>query len=84
MVISMRIAAVSETRLNNEVSKPTLQTALEFGGERVEPAAESTLHTNVMICNSTYEGAELMSEFLDDDSMDTEARRSLVKEQTGE
>ena len=38
VVIAMRIAAMKEMQLNNEVNKPTLQTVLEFGGERAEPA----------------------------------------------
>ena len=58
-------------RLNNEVSKPTLQ-----------PAAESAPHANVKIYNSTYEGAELISEFMDDQSIDK--ARSLAREQRGE
>ena len=46
-----------EMRLNDEVGNPILQSALEFGGERVEPVAESTPHTNVMIYISICEGA---------------------------
>ena len=43
---------------------------------------ESTPHANVMIYISTYEGAELITKFMDADSDDTEARRNLVKVQT--
>ena len=48
------------------------------------PAVESTPHANVMIYHSTYEGAELITKFMDVDSDDTEARRSLAKVQTGQ
>ena len=50
----------------------------------MDPAVESTPHASAMIFNSTYEGATPIAAFMDDDSMDTEARRSLAKEQTGE
>ena len=76
VVIAMRIAATKEMKLNNDVSKPTLQTVLEFGGERAELAVESAPHTNVMIYNSTYEGAELIADFMDDEFVDTEASRA--------
>ena len=64
VVITMRIAAMNEMKLNVEVDKPTLQTILEFEGERMEPAVESTPHTNAMIFNSTYEGAKPIVEFI--------------------
>ena len=48
------------------------------------PAVESTPHSNAMIYNSTYEGAELITKFMDADSDDTEARRNLAKVQTGQ
>ena len=35
------------------------------------PAMESTPHTNVMIYNSTYEGPELITKFMDAGSDDT-------------
>ena len=61
VVITMRVAAPKEMKLNVEVDKPTLQMILEFDGERMEPAVESTPHTNAMIFNSTYEGVSQLS-----------------------
>ena len=72
VVITMRIAVMKETWMNVEVDKPTLQMVLEFNGDRMAPAVESTPHANAMIFNSTYEGATPITDFLDDNSMDTE------------
>ena len=52
-------------------------------GRRMEPAVESTPHANAHIHSSTYEGAELITKFMDDESEDAMARRNLAKEQTG-
>ena len=65
-------------------NKITLKSVSEFDGERMMPAVVSTPHASVMTYNSTSEGAELITKFVDDDSEDTEARRNLAKVQTGE
>ena len=46
VVIALKIAAIREITMNDEVAKPTLPSVLEFGGDRVEPAVVSTPHTN--------------------------------------
>ena len=44
---------------------------------------ESTPRVNTQAYNSAYEGAKLIPKFMNDDSDDTRAPRSLSKEQTG-
>ena len=83
VVIAMTIAAMTELTMNTEVAKPIARSILEFDGGRMTPAVESNPHSNLMIYNSTFDGAELITKFADADSEDTEARRSLAKVQTG-
>ena len=83
VVISMRTAALRELQNNVVVEKPTMESILEFDGLRIDPTVESTPHANTQVYNSTYEGARLIPRFMDDDSDDTMARRSLAQEQTG-
>ena len=82
VVIATRIAAMRELMTSTETETPTMESILEFNGPRMEPAAESTPHANTQVHNSTYEGADLISQFMDDDSEDMRARRTLAKEQT--
>ena len=46
VVIKMRLAAVREMRLNEEVSKPSLAEVVEFNGLTMECSVESTPHEN--------------------------------------
>ena len=55
---------------------------LEFNADRMAPAVESTPHANAMIFKNAHEGATPITDFMDDNSMDTEARGG--KGQTGE
>ena len=79
LVIAMRRAAMREMKLNNEPEKPTLQTILEFGGEKMAPAPESTPHANTKIYSSTYEGAQPIVELSGDSFVDAAARKSYAK-----
>ena len=74
-VIAMRVAEMTELTMNVHIAKPIVRSILKFDGERMIPAVESTPHANVMIYDSTYEGAELISKFMDADSEDTEAQK---------
>ena len=84
VVIAVRNAAMQELTLNAETEKPTLQSILEFEGNRMARASsKSTPRANTQIYSNTCEGSELIAKFMDDDSEDTMARRTLAKEQTG-
>ena len=63
VVIKMRLAAVREMRLNEEVSKPSLAEVLEFKGLTMDCSVESTPHEDACIYSSTYDGGELLKQF---------------------
>ena len=56
VVILMRLAAMREMRLNEEVNKPSLAEVLEFKGLTMECSIESTPHEDACIYSSTYDG----------------------------
>ena len=73
-----------ELATNIDTEKPTMESILEFNRPQPrDPTVESMPHANTQAYNSTYEGADLLSKLMDDDSEDTRARRHLAKEQTG-
>ena len=63
VVIKMRLAAVREMRLNEEVIKPSLAEVVEFKGLTMECSVESTPHEDACIYSSTYDGGELLKQF---------------------
>ena len=63
VVIKMRLAAVREMRLNEEVNKPSLAEVVEFEGLTMECSVESTPHEDACIYSSTYDGGELLKQF---------------------
>ena len=63
VVIKMRLAAVREMRLNEEVDKPSLAEVLEYKGFTMECSVESTPHEDACVYSSTYDGGELLKQF---------------------
>ena len=63
VVILMRIAAIREMRLNEEVNKPSLADVLEYRGFKMECSVESTPHTEACIYSSACDGGELLTQF---------------------
>ena len=63
VVILMRIAAMREMRLSEEVNKPSLADVLEFGGHKMDCSVESTPHEEAYIYASAYDGGELLKQF---------------------
>ena len=57
VVCEMRMAAHREMAENEERMQPTLKNILEYQGQRMAPAPETTLRENAAIYESTYEGA---------------------------
>ena len=55
-MILMRIAAMREMRLSEEVNKPSIADVLEFGGPRMA-------HEEACIYESAYDGGELLKQF---------------------
>ena len=58
VVILMRYAAIKEINLNTEVQKPSLAEVLEFQGQRMECADESTPHEETRIYSSITRGRQ--------------------------
>ena len=63
VVILMRLAAMREMRLNEEVNKPSVAEVLEFKGLTMDCSVESTPHEDACIYASTYDGGELLKQF---------------------
>ena len=63
VVILIRIAAMKEMRLSEEVNKPSLADVLEFRGHKMDCSVESTPHEEACIYSSAYDGGELLKEF---------------------
>ena len=63
VVILMRIAAMREMRLNEEVNKPSIADVLEFRGHKMDCSVESTPHEEACIYSSAYDGGELLKQF---------------------
>ena len=63
VVILMRIAAMREMRLNEEVNKPSLADVLEFRGHKMDCSVESTPHEEACIYSSASDGGELLKQF---------------------
>ena len=63
VVIMMRIAAIREIHLNEEVNKPSLAEVLEYRGLRMECSVESTPHEEACIYSSAYDGGGLLTQF---------------------
>ena len=63
VVILMRIAAMREIRLSEEVNKPSLADVLEFKGYKMDCSVESTPHEEACIYSSAYDGGELLKQF---------------------
>ena len=63
VVILMRIAAIREIRLNEEVNKPSLADVLEYRGFKMDCSVESTPHEEACIYSSAYDGGELLKQF---------------------
>ena len=65
VVIMMRIAAIREIHLNEEVNKPSIAEVLEYRGLRMECSVESTPHAHEEACiySSAYDGGELLTQF---------------------
>ena len=59
----MRIAAVREIHLNEEVNKPSLAEVLEYRGLKMDCSVESTPHEEACVYSSAYDGGELMTQF---------------------
>ena len=72
VVILMRYAAIKEINLNTEVQKPSLAEVLEFQGQRMECADESTPHEETRIYSSILEGGKVTQKFEEDDSMESQ------------
>ena len=63
VVILMRIAAMREMRLNEEVNKPSIAEVLEFRGHTMDCSVESTPHEEACVYSSAYDGGELLKQF---------------------
>ena len=63
VVILMRIAAMREMRLSEEVNKPSIADVLEFRGYTMDCCVESTPHEEAYIYASVYDGGELLKQF---------------------
>ena len=63
VVIMMRLAAIREINLNEEVNKPSIAEVLEYKGLRMECSVESTPHEEACIYSSAYDGGELLTQF---------------------
>ena len=63
VVILMRIAAIREIHLNEEVNKPSLADVLEYRGLKMDCSVESTPHEEACVYSSAYDGGELMTPF---------------------
>ena len=63
VVILMRIAAIREMRLNEEVNKPSLADVLEYRDYKMECSVESTPHEEACIYSSAYDGGEILTQF---------------------
>ena len=63
VVILMRIAAMREMRLSEEVNKPSLADVLEFDGLKMDCSVESTPHEEACIYASACDGGELLKQF---------------------
>ena len=63
VVILMRIAAMKEMRLNEEVNKSSIADVLEFRGHTMDCSVESTPHEEACIYSSVYDGGELLKQF---------------------
>ena len=63
VVTMMRLAAMREIHLNEEVNKPSLAEVLEYQGLRMDCSIESTPHEKACIYSSAYDGGELMTQF---------------------
>ena len=63
VVILMRIAAIREIHLNEEVNKPSLAEVLEYQGLKMECSVESTPHEEACIYSSAYDGGEILMQF---------------------
>ena len=60
VVILMRIAAIREIHLNEEVNKPSLADVLEYRGLKMDCSVESTPHEEACIYSSAYDGATMI------------------------
>ena len=63
VVIMMRMAAIREINLNEEVNKPSIADVLEYQGWRMECSVESTPHDEACIYSSAYDGGEVLTQF---------------------
>ena len=63
VVILMRIAAIREIHLNEEVNKPSLADVLEYRGLKMDYSVESTPHEEACVYSSAYDGGALMTQF---------------------
>ena len=63
VVIMMRMAAIREINLNEEVNKPSIADVLEYQGWRMECSVESTPHEEACIYSSAYDGGEVLTQF---------------------
>ena len=79
VVILMRIAAIKEMRLNEEVNKPSLAEVLEFKGYKMDCAVESTPHEEACIYSSAYDGGELMKQFGEPTELPTRAHGEFAE-----
>ena len=75
-MIMMRIAAIREIHLNEEVNKPSLAEVLEYRGLRMECSAESTPHEETCIYSSAYEILTQFGEPMKDDETEEVPTRS--------
>ena len=63
VVIMMRIAAIREINLNEEVNKPSIAGVWEYQGWRMECSVESTPHEEACMYSSAYDGGEVLTQF---------------------
>ena len=63
VVILMRVAAMREMRLSEEVNKPSIANVLEFKGATMDCCVESTPNEEAYVYASAYDGGELLKQF---------------------
>ena len=63
VVILMRIAAIREIRLNEEVNKPSIADVLQYRGFKMDCSVESTPHEEAGIYSSAYDDGEILKQF---------------------
>ena len=78
VVILMRLAAMREMRLNEEVNKPSIAEVLEFKGYTMDCSVESTPHEDACIYSSTASALDLSQNGIDILEFQDSARNSTM------